>query len=91
MPYIRHRPEVSYGRREDTPDGEALVRRVSALFMWVRERLHRTCTVLICAQHEAVVRSATAHHEAELALAAERAEVARLKAELAGSPQPHTA
>ena len=28
MPYIRHRPEVGYGRREDTPEGEALVWRV---------------------------------------------------------------
>ncbi|MEE2040911.1 hypothetical protein Q8791_27190 [Nocardiopsis sp. CT-R113] len=60
---------------------------MSALITWVRERLHRTCTVLICAQHEAVVRSANAHHEAELALAAERAEVARLRAELASRPQ----
>jgi septation ring formation regulator EzrA len=40
---------------------------------WVRERVHRTCTTLITCQHDALVDSAQAHHEAEQALVAERA------------------
>jgi len=54
-----------------------------ALITWARERAHRTCTVLITAQHDAVVAGAEAHHQTRQDLAVERAENARLRALLA--------
>lgn len=54
---------------------------------WVRERVHRTCTDLITAQHDAVVDSAQAHHRAERELTETRAENERLQTNLAAAKE----
>ncbi|MEE2041561.1 hypothetical protein Q8791_30500 [Nocardiopsis sp. CT-R113] len=40
MSYIKHRPEVGLGRREDTPEGEALIWRVRCACGTTAEAAH---------------------------------------------------
>lgn len=64
---------------------------MSAFFEWVQGRLHSECDTVIAfydqdrrTAAEAQVASATAHHEAEQALAEARQQIARLESEAAG-------
>ncbi|MFD3685415.1 hypothetical protein ACFWTE_11420 [Nocardiopsis sp. NPDC058631] len=64
MPYIRHRPEVGYGRREDTPEGEALIWRVQCACHATAEAAHYRYADAVAATEEHQLLVAPPPHKA---------------------------